>query len=48
MEQSLKRLNLAKAGGTKVNTGYPHGSIRYLEIILGIPLQWDCLPYAPK
>ena len=39
-----RRLNLAKADGTNVNTGHSRGSIRYLEMFLGVPLQWDiCL-----
>ena len=32
------------ADGTNVNTGHSRGSIRYLEMFLGVPLQWDiCL-----
>jgi hypothetical protein len=39
-----KKLVLVKADGTNVNTGHLHGSIRYLELFLGKPLQWDiCL-----
>ena len=38
------KLNLAKADGTNVNTGHSRGSIRYLEMFLGVPLQWSiCL-----
>lgn len=38
------RLSLVKADGTNVNTGHRNGSIRYLEMFLGKPLQHDiCL-----
>src|SRR5215469_15257975 len=38
------RMNLVKADKTNVNTGHSRGSIRYLEMFLGVPLQWDiCL-----
>ena len=38
-----------KADSTNINTGYMHGAIRYLEMFLGRPCQWDiCLLHTNK